>query len=157
SKHASTFNVYGYSLPLNNTKIATTLTLPNNRHVILLALDVLAQDPVVATPKFSLAAGSYLGQQQVALTDATSGSVIYVTTNGSTPTATPSERYTGPIQLFSSSVGPVTTTIKAIAVENGFLNSTVASATYTITQPTAATPTLSPSPDLYAPGVEVSL
>ncbi|MGB9337091.1 MAG: chitobiase/beta-hexosaminidase C-terminal domain-containing protein, partial [Candidatus Acidiferrales bacterium] len=95
-----------------------------------------------ATPTFSPAPGTYATAQQVTLLDTTSGATIYYTTNGSTPT-TSSTKYTGAISV------TVTTTIKAIAAATGFLNSAVASGTYTIETP-AATPTFSPAPGTYA-------
>jgi len=79
----------------------------------------------VATPTFSVAAGTYTAVQSVTLNDATAGATIYYTTNGNTPTIS-SPVYTG-------QAIPVTiaTTIKAIAVgAPGFANSAVASATY---------------------------
>ena len=82
----------------------------------------------MATPTFSLGAGTYTSAQSVAISDATSGATIYYTTNGTTPT-TSSTRYTGPITVSS------TETLEAIAVATGDTNSAVASATYTITQP----------------------
>ena len=70
------------------------------------------------------------------LSDATSGTTIYYTTNGTTPT-TSSTQYTGPITVSS------TETLKAIAAATGDTNSAVASAAYTITATVVATPTFS--------------
>ena len=64
---------------------------------------------LVATPSISLATGTYAGTQQVTITDATTGSVIYYTTDGTAPT-TSSNLYTGPISIGVSS------TVKAMAV-----------------------------------------
>lgn len=80
---------------------------------------------VVATPSFSVAAGTYADEQSVAISCATEGAAIYYTTNGSTPTSGSTE-YTGPITVSS------TQTIKAIAVKTECGNSSVSSATYTI-------------------------
>ena len=87
-----------------------------------------------ATPAFSPPAGSYGSAQDVSITDATAGSAIYYTTNGSTPT-TASTKYAGPVKVST------TETIKALAVAAGHSNSAVASAAYTI----AATVSISPT------------
>ena len=78
-----------------------------------------------ATPNFGLAPGTYKSVQTVAITDQTSGSAIYYTTDGSTPTAASTE-YKSPITVSS------TETLRAIAVATGFTVSETASATYTI-------------------------
>jgi hypothetical protein len=81
--------------------------------------------PVAATPKFSVAAGTYYSEQFVGITDATSGAAIYYTTNGDTPTAS-STKYSGAIKVESPQ------TIKAIAIASGDKNSAVASAGYVV-------------------------
>jgi hypothetical protein len=65
----------------------------------------------IAAPVFSPAPGTYTTAQKVTITDATAGTTIYYTTNGTTPT-TASTVYTGPITVSS------TTTVKAIAALN---------------------------------------
>ena len=90
----------------------------------------------VAPPTFSPAAGTFTSIQTVTLADATPNSTIYFTTDGSTPT-TSSKPYSGPLQVLG------TETINAIGVLNGYANSSVASATYTLNLPPAATPTIS--------------
>lgn len=80
----------------------------------------------VATPAFSTAAGSYATAQTVGITDTTPGATIYYTTDGTTPTAA-STKYTAPLAVTH------TQTIKALAVASGYTDSSVASATYTIT------------------------
>lgn len=87
----------------------------------------------VATPTFSVAGGTYTTPQSVAISDTTSGAVIYYTVSptGVTPT-TNSTRYTGtPIPVSN------TETIEAIAVASGS-SSQVAVARYTITPPAPA-------------------
>ncbi len=106
--------------------------------------------PVVATPAFSPAAGTYSSAQSVTLSDATSGATIYYTTNGTTPT-TSSTQYTGPITVSS------TETLQAIAAATGDTNSAVASATYTINAPVVATPTFSPAAGTYSSAQSVTL
>jgi hypothetical protein len=102
-----------------------------------------------ATPVFSPAAGSYAAAQHVSITDSTTGSTIYYTTNGTTPT-TSSTKYTAAITVSD------TTTIKAIATATGSLTSAVASATYTI-ETAAATPVFSPAAGTYAAAQQVTI
>ncbi|MGO9775296.1 MAG: Ig-like domain repeat protein [Terracidiphilus sp.] len=79
----------------------------------------------VAAPTFSPAPGTYLTVQSITLTDATPGTTIYYTTDGTMPT-TSSTRYTGVITI--STMG----TIQAIAVASGYAPSSVAAATYAV-------------------------
>jgi glycosidase len=95
-----------------------------------------------ATPAFSVSAGAYSTAQSVKITDTTAGATIYYTTDGTTPT-TSSAAYSTPISVAA------TTTIEAIAVANGYTNSSVAKATYTINLAQAATPAFSVSAGTY--------
>jgi N-acetylneuraminic acid mutarotase len=106
-------------------------------------------ETAVATPTFSLAAGVYTVAQKVSISDKTTGAAIYYTTNGTTPTAS-STKYSTPITVSA------TTTIKAIAVEAGYTNSAVATATYTI-HPIAATPVFKPIAGNYGLAQSVTL
>jgi hypothetical protein len=116
--------------------------------------DVLSEtillESVAATPSFSPAAGTYTSARTVTISDATSGATIYYTTNGSTPT-TSSTKYTGAITVSA------TETIGALAVASGFLNSSVATATYTINLPAAATPVFSPAVGTYTSAQSVTI
>src|ERR1019366_5670653 len=122
--------VYGYSLAINSAKTVKSLTLPANRNVMILAVDVTGTSalPAAATPTFSPAPGSYTSAQSVTLSDTTSGAVIYYTTNGTTPTTSSA--------TFSASA-PIavgwTETIEAMAVASGHANSAVASGSYVLT------------------------
>ena len=87
-----------------------------------------AISPPAATPTFSPAGGAFAGSIFVTITDATLGATIYFTTDGTTPT-TGSKSYSGPIAVTASA------TLRAIATAPGYLGSTAASATYTITPP----------------------
>ncbi len=84
--------------------------------------------PATAAPTFSPAAGTYSSAQTVTISDATSGSTIYYTTNGNTPT-TGSTVYSSPLTVSSSE------TVEAIAAATGYSNSAVAAAAYTISIP----------------------
>jgi uncharacterized repeat protein (TIGR03803 family) len=106
--------------------------------------------PTAATPIFSPAAGTYTSPQTVTISDATSGATIYYTTNGTTPTAS-STKYTAAITVSA------TETLEAIAVASGDANSATASATYTIQNPTAATPVFSPAVGTYTSAQSVTI
>jgi hypothetical protein len=41
AKDARTFYLYGYSLTINNSKTVKTITLPKNRNVVALAIDLV--------------------------------------------------------------------------------------------------------------------
>ena len=79
-----------------------------------------------APPIFSQGSGAYPFPVSVAITDITPGSTIYYTTDGTTPT-TASAVYTVPVPVTASG------TLQAFAVAPGYTNSSVASASYTIT------------------------
>ena len=81
----------------------------------------------VATPTFTPAAGSFISTLSVSILCETEGATIYYTTNGETPT-TESNVYSAPITVSA------TTTIKALAVKDNFIDSEIASATYTFPQ-----------------------
>jgi beta-glucanase (GH16 family) len=93
--------------------------------------------PLVATPVFFPAPGSYSAAQTVTISDSTKNSAIYYTTDGSAPTPS-SRRYTGPIQVSSSQ------TVLAIAV-SGRNTSAPGGGTYTIANE-AAQPAISTAP-----------
>ena len=107
----------------------------------------------VATPTFSLAAGTYLGTQTVSLSDTTAGSTIFYTIDGTTPATSvggSTAQYSGPITVTS------TETIKAIAAASGYSASAVASALYTIESQTAA-PTFTPVAGTYTSAQTVTI
>lgn len=79
----------------------------------------------VATPVISPASGTVPSGQLVTITDATAGAVIHFTIDGSAPTAA-SPTYSGPFALSA------TTTVKAFAVHPDFLDSAMASSTFTV-------------------------
>ena len=78
----------------------------------------------VATPTFSVPAGTHSTAQTVAI-DAPAGATVYFTTDGSQPT-TSSPPYSGPISVAESEV------VQAVAVKPGYTDSLVAAANYQI-------------------------
>ena len=78
-----------------------------------------------ATPTFSVAAGEVEAGTVVTISSTTEGADIYYTTNGNIPTKDSGTKGT-------SVTIDATTTLKAIAVKEGFRNSAVAEATYTV-------------------------
>ena len=98
----------------------------------------------VAAPTFTPPAGNYQAAQSVTIASATSGATIYY----STTTALTADNYSTAGTVYSSAiaVGEGTTTIYAIAVLDGVC-STVSSATYVVTIPSAtvATPVINPN------------
>jgi glucosylceramidase len=87
--------------------------------------------PPAATPQFSPSAGTYTAAQTVSITDASAGTAIYYTTDGSTP-ALSSTRYTTAIAVAAD------TTIQAIATGSGYTQSAAASGKYLIAGPTVS-------------------
>jgi hypothetical protein len=80
----------------------------------------------VATPTFSIVAGTYALSQSVVLATTTAGATIRYTTNGANPTQTYGTVYTGPVIVSK------TQTLKAIAYAAGKLDSNIATAAYVI-------------------------
>ena len=103
----------------------------------------------VATPEFSLLAGTYTSAKIVTLSVSTTGAQIRYTTDGTVPSDT-SKVYKDPI-----SVG-ATTTIRAIALKAGWATSLVAVSTYTITG-TVARPSFSLPEGTYSKVQKVAL
>ncbi len=108
----------------------------------------------VATPSISLGTGTYVGAQEVTISDSTAGSKIYYTTDGAIPTSS-SRQYSGTISI------TVSTTVQAIATLGGS-QSAVASSRLTITTPAPAgaavsTPSISPGTGTYVGTQEVTI
>ncbi len=103
--------------------------------------DPIDPDPekpdTVAAPIFSKASGEVKKGSEIALSCLTPGAEIHYTIDGEEPTAT-STLYTTPLII------DTVTTIKAIATKEGWINSTVATATYTL----KVTPVAPADPDI---------
>lgn len=125
-------SVYSGAITISSTATLKALAVKSGYTNSAVASATYTINPVLPTPAFSVAAGTYTAAQTVSISDATSGTTIYYTTNGTTPT-TSSSVYSGAISISS------TTTLQAIAVKSGYTNSTVAAATYTISTTTTST------------------
>jgi hypothetical protein len=134
-------NVYSGPITVSSTETLEAIAVETgytNSPVTTAAYTIA---PMLPAPAFSLAPGTYTTSQTVTMSDATAGTTIYYTNNGTTPT-TSSSVYSGPITVST------TGTLEAIAVETGYTNSTVASAAYTIA-PMLPAPAFSLAPGTY--------
>jgi sugar lactone lactonase YvrE len=105
-----------------------TLAGDNNSALATATYTLQAVAPTLLPP-----GGTYVGAQSVTLSTTTTGSQIYYTTDGTTPTgAAPSILYNSatPIAVIASG-----TVINAIAVYDGYQNSTVSTGTYILQYP----------------------
>ena len=125
--------------------------LTSSQKILTWTYATSASGPVTSTPAFSPAAGSYSTPQSVTLSDATTGAVIYYTTDGTAPT-TASTVYNGAI-----AAGAGTTTIQAIAVASGSSPSAGATAAYVVTLPVTAAPAFTPAAGTYTTPQSVTL
>ncbi len=118
----------------------------------LFKLTPVGSQQQAAAPVFSPAGGTYASTQTVAITSASGGVTIRYTTDGSTPSETNGTIYSSPVSVSSSE------TLEAIAFGNGFTDSTVTSASYTIgSQQQASAPVFSPAGGTYATAQTVSM
>jgi len=141
---------YSGPISVSSTEVLTAFAAATGYLWSKTATATYTFSPQAATPKFSPGAGTYTAAQSVTLSDATAGATILYTLDGSTPTAS-STKYTGALTVSQ------TTTIKAIATASGYANSAVASATYTINLPAAATPVIMPAGGTYTAAQSVTM
>jgi len=140
---------YTYPITVSSTATLRAIAVETGYTSSPVATAAYTIDPVLPAPTFSVAAGTYTSTQTVSIADATSGTTIYYTTNGTTPT-TSSTVYSTPVSVSS------TETVEAIAVESGYTNSTVATAAYTI-DPLLPAPTFSVAAGTYTSTQTVSI
>jgi hypothetical protein len=110
---------------------------------------LLGSEPQTAAPAFSPAAGSYASSVTVTMTSATPNATIYYTTDGAAP-STASNLYSSPVTL------AVTTTINAIAISSGAIQSTESTAAYVVASQTAP-PHFTPAAGSYVAAQSVTL
>jgi hypothetical protein len=99
-----------------------------NSAVAVAFLTINSSTPVAATPVINPGTGTYLAPQTISITSSTPGSTIYYTTSGNIPVIGTSftKLYIGSFQVNS------TTTVRAMAIAPGFINSAIAAAFITI-------------------------
>lgn len=89
--------------------------------------DLVLGEPAAATPTATPVAGAVASGSTITLASATAGATIYYTLNGTTPTTASA--------VYNAAAKPAitaATTLKAIAVKDGYSNSAVLTAAYTV-------------------------
>jgi LysM repeat protein len=142
-------SVYGGAVTVSATETLEAIAVETGYTNSAVATAAYIINPLLPAPTFSPAAGTYSTSQSVAISDATAGTTIYYTANGTTPT-TSSTKYSGPITVSA------TETLEAIAVETGYSNSGVTTAAYVIA-PVLPTPTFSPAAGTYTTSQSVTI
>ena len=129
-KTAPTVNSHVYTGPLSLTNSASiqAIAVASGYSTSYVAGATFTLISPAAIPTFSVPAGTYTSVQTVSISDATPGATIYYTTDGSAPT-TNSTIYQGTITVSKSEA------LSAIAIANGYLTSSLATAIYTINLP----------------------
>ena len=144
--YSSDQNTQGNDVPGQSVKFVTP-TIVNGKVYVGTATQVsvyglLASSPQAAIPMISPVGQSFTGSLQVTITDSTSSATIYYTTDGSVPNGQ-SQVYSAPITVNT------TQTVSAVAGASGYLQSSVASQSYTLQNQTLA-PVFSPLPTIYS-------
>ncbi|MCK4749203.1 MAG: CotH kinase family protein, partial [Bacteroidales bacterium] len=83
---------------------------------------------ISSLPAFSLGSGFYAGPQTIEITTANPGTTVYFTLDGTEPTES-SDTYTGPVDIFQ------TTVLRVKTIENGLLPGLVMTQSYFIDEP----------------------
>jgi MBG domain (YGX type)/Chitobiase/beta-hexosaminidase C-terminal domain/FG-GAP-like repeat/Abnormal spindle-like microcephaly-assoc'd, ASPM-SPD-2-Hydin/NHL repeat len=146
---ATTTNWTKYSTPISVTGTTTV------QAVAIAANSAESQSSAVynfltSTPTISPTPGTYTSAQTVTLSDATSGAVIYYTTDGYYPT-TSSTQYTAPFKVSASAQ------VFAMAQKPGYSPSALASVYLTINLPSAAVPVITPAAGKYSTAQTVTI
>ena len=108
--------------------------------------------PTVSNPTFTLPSGTYDNDISVGMACATDGASTYYTTDGSTPSSS-STRFTSNITISE------TTTLKAISCKDGYNNSGIVEATYTIEKQAdlIETPEIKPGSCTFSESIAVTI
>jgi len=122
----TTGTLYEGPIEISNTQSMKAIAYKSGMQNSAVAVAAYVITNTVANPIFTPSAGTYYGLQSVAITCATEGAAIRYTTDGSEPTESSGEVYSGAIPVSAD------TTIKAIAYKEGWTSSSVVTAAYTI-------------------------
>jgi len=117
--------VYSGPIIISSTETLTAMATANHYAASAPAAATFTIAPRTDTPTFNVPGGTYSTVQVVTISDLWTGSTIYYTTDGSTPSAS-SPVYTSAITVSS------TVTINAVAIAPSLATSAVATATYII-------------------------
>ncbi|MCL5667137.1 MAG: DUF2341 domain-containing protein [Patescibacteria group bacterium] len=139
-KDGKAHKVYAYGIDLNDATGASNVLLPGSPKTFTLSpVPQSVSDPVISPN-----GGSFTSSQTVTISSATSGAIIYYSTDGSNPSLV----YSSPVTLTQSA------TVKAKAVKNGMTDSNVVSAGFT---KSISSETVPPTVDLTAPAAGVTV
>jgi hypothetical protein len=109
---------------------------------------------VLPAPQINPGTGTYPNPIDVVISTTVSGASIYYTTTGNTPVVGTSftKLYAGPVSVIQN------TTIRAMVVKTGFVNSPVTAAFFTISNPgIVATPVINPGTGSYSGAQNMSI
>lgn len=119
-----TSSVYSTAIPVTDTTTIKAIAVKDDKKSKIATATYNLKDKM-ATPTFSVEEGTYTEAQSVTISTTTEGATIYYTIDGTDPT-TESNLYSEAISITE------TTTLKAIAVKEGYFNSDIATAEYII-------------------------
>ncbi len=139
-----------------NTFFRAVTVLPGSKNSpVVVAIITIINPQLVANPAILPNGGTFEGSATISLGTSTPDAQIFYTTNGNLPRFDVpnsfTKLYTGPFTLFRS------TTIRAIGLKGGFVNSSVVIANFTVNNPSIIAPVqFSPAPGSYSSAQEVS-
>lgn len=126
-----------YKTPILVQKITTIKTLGSkvgmdNSEIVTMKYNIVKGLPnIVSKPVGNLPSGSYSETKTLTLSSSTEGANIYYTLDGTIPSSR-SAKYNSPIEIST------TQTIKAVAIKTGYVDSSIATFSFTITKDTPA-------------------
>lgn len=139
---------YAWAVPISSYTILKAIAVKDGLADSSVSSGIYDIQTTVATPTFNLPAGTYTGTQQLLISSATAGATIKYTKDGSLPSSTNGSTYFGSVTVSETS------TIKAVAIKNGMIDSAVNSVAFTIK---AVAPAFNPPGGTYTSGQSVSL